>query len=723
MSTPRIQQLDVSVVNKIAAGEVIQRPANAFKELLENALDAGSSNIRVTIKEGGLKLLQIQDDGHGIQQEDMALACQRFSTSKLRTYEDLTHINTFGFRGEALASISHVAHVTIISKTKDAPCAFKGIYRDGKLLGDGPNSTGKVTPCSGNDGTSITVEDLFYTMPNRRRALRSVSEEYNRLLAVAQQYAIHNAGVSISVKKHGQNRSDLQTMNNYSSIDCIRHVYGNSIANELVEVCGKDEALQAELTGHVTNANYTQRKLVLLLFINDRAVESNALRRAVETVYQEFLSKGGRPFVYLSLKLPSNHVDVNVHPTKQEVHFLYEDAVATFLVDQLTSTLNSVNKSRTFLTQTLLPVTMISPKQVISTEITHGSKDKVRDPHLVRTDSHSQTLRKFYRSASASSPMGSFESVIENEIDNTTTANENDTLKHINTDNTDNGSDNNVKNNPVTNLARIDNEPIMNERPVKRPRTDVRLISVLELREEIEQDLHHGLTEIIAGHIFVGFVDDERILIQHDTRLYVMELNRISRVFFYQAILREFCNFGRIELTPPANIRDLIQLAVRHEMNYVDANQLRTPDEIANDVTELLIERRAMLLEYFGLDISSEGELQSIPLILRGYTPELCRLPAFLLRLGFEVDWTEEKPCLEGIASELATFYALTPPSYYTLSNDDRLLAREKYRSIVEHLLLPAFKSSIIIPNTLVEQQCVVQIAHLPDLYRIFERC
>jgi DNA mismatch repair protein MLH1 len=110
-----------------------------------------------------------------------------------------------------------------------------------------------------------------------------------------------------------------------------------------------------------------------------------------------------------------------------------------------------------------------------------------------------------------------------------------------------------------------------------------------------------------------------------------------SQAFFYQAILREFCNFGRIELAPSANIRDLIQLAVKHEMNYIDAVQLRTPDDIANDVTELLIERRAMLIEYFGLDISSEGELQSIPLILRGYTPELCKLPAFLLRLGFEV--------------------------------------------------------------------------------------
>ena len=151
-----IQKLDEVVVNRIAAGEVIQRPANALKELMENCLDAGSTSIQITVKDGGLKLLKIQDNGTGINKEDFAIVCERFTTSKLEKFDDLTSIGTHGFRGEALASISHVAHLTIVTKTVDMQCAFRCQYTDGKLLGT-------PKPCAGTQVCFIPFYELTYS--------------------------------------------------------------------------------------------------------------------------------------------------------------------------------------------------------------------------------------------------------------------------------------------------------------------------------------------------------------------------------------------------------------------------------------------------------------------------------------------------------------------------------------------------------------------------------
>ena len=180
----RIVALDQNVVNRIAAGEVIHRPSSALKEMLENSLDAGATSISVLAKGGGVKLLQIQDNGHGILRDDFARVCERFATSKLRTYEDLESIETFGFRGEALASISHVAHVTITSMVRGSPCAYCAHFSAGELVPPKPGDPAAPKPCASTQGTTITVEDLFFNVPMRLKAMKSVGDEYNKLLQV-----------------------------------------------------------------------------------------------------------------------------------------------------------------------------------------------------------------------------------------------------------------------------------------------------------------------------------------------------------------------------------------------------------------------------------------------------------------------------------------------------------------------------------------------------------
>ena len=208
-----IVRLDESVINRIAAGEVVQRPANAVKELMENSLDAGSTAITVTAAQGGLKLLQIQDDGHGIRKEDLGIVCERFTTSKLRRFEDLKGIQTFGFRGEALASVSHVSRLQITSRTRDSEVAYRAQYLDGQRVAPKPGGKARATPCAGTFGTQIAASDLFYNMPTRRQAFNKPSEQYARITDVVTRYAIHYAdrGVSFTCKKQGSASADVHT--------------------------------------------------------------------------------------------------------------------------------------------------------------------------------------------------------------------------------------------------------------------------------------------------------------------------------------------------------------------------------------------------------------------------------------------------------------------------------------------------------------------------------
>ncbi|KAH9597043.1 hypothetical protein LSM04_001060 [Trypanosoma melophagium] len=375
----RIERLPENVVNRIAAGEVVQRPSAALKELLENALDAGCTCVQVLVQGGGLDVLQVSDDGNGIHSEDLPLLCERYATSKLRVFEDLTRISSFGFRGEALSSISYVARVTVTTMRRDAgnensvseavnttTTTTKGTAGSGVTLAwrchyvDGVMQ-GKPKPCAGNPGTCIRVEKMFYNAAVRRRALNRPSEEYSRIVAVLSRYALAFPSIAFSCRREeasnnshsGGSKADVFFPKNSTTLANIRLFYGAAIASHLHEVqCAasnlKTQTIPAVLStsgvegegvflisGYTSDVALVNRKPYLCVFVNNRLVESSVIKRAIDTVYSGVLVGGHRPFTVLFITVPPDRVDVNIHPTKHEVCLLDEEIIVAQLSESV----------------------------------------------------------------------------------------------------------------------------------------------------------------------------------------------------------------------------------------------------------------------------------------------------------------------------------------------------------------------------------------------------
>ncbi|KAL8348427.1 hypothetical protein RB598_001629 [Gaeumannomyces tritici] len=730
----RIKALHQDVVNKIAAGEIIVAPVHALKELIENAVDAGSTSLEVLCRDGGLKLLQITDNGCGIDKEDLPILCERFTTSKLQTFEDLSSIATYGFRGEALASISHIAHLTVTTKTKNEACAWRAHYDAGRLAPAKPGQSPEPKAVAGRQGTQITVEDLFYNVPSRRRAFRSASDEYNKIIDMVGRYAVHCRHVAFSCKKHGESTTTIAVQAAASVADRIRQIHGSPVANELLDFETADPRWGFAARGWCTNANYSVKRTTLLLFINNRCVESTNVKKAVEQTYAAFLPKNGHPFLYLSLEIDPQRVDVNVHPTKREVNFLNEDEIIQAVCEHLRTRLAAVDTSRTFKTQTLLPAAASSAAPLVrdaaATPSLSGRKKatpatvRTYENNLVRTDTNVRKITSMLPPANRPT-----------RIDAAAVRTHKD------------GRPDAAAAAPaVAGSAPMAAPEAIEYETVSRAVTPMKLASVKELRAAVRDDMHRGLTDVLAGHTFVGIVDERRRLaaVQGGVRLYLVDYGRACFEYFYQLGLTDFGNMGAIRFAHPLDLRHLVRAAAarqQQQQQQQDARDLDV-DTVTEAVVDRLVAMREMLLEYFSLEVTPTGELISIPLLLRGYTPPLAKLPHFLLRLGpHVVNWQDEKGCFDSFLRELASFYVpeqLPPPppspkddaaaddgNYGAEGEQDSSDLERRRREIrwaVEHIFFPAFKARLVATNTLM-QSGVLEVANLKGLYRVFERC
>ncbi len=323
-AAPRIAVLSEVVCNQIAAGEVIERPASAVKELVENALDAGSTQILVELEEGGVKLVRITDDGCGMGPEDLALAFEPHATSKLRDPGDLEHIASLGFRGEALASMGSVARCVIQTRLRDQPLGHKVVNEGG--------NRGPVLEAGAPTGTSIELRDLFYNTPARRRFLKRTSTELSRCLDVVQRLALAHEGVGFVVTHGGKRVYDVEASMDF--LARIRRTFGAELAESLVPV--EAEHGTTRLVGYVAPPRFSRRDTSRQMwFLNGRSVRDKVLIRVLKESYRGFLEEGRQPVAFLRLALDPSLVDVNVHPAKAEVRFRDQRPLFGFLTRNL----------------------------------------------------------------------------------------------------------------------------------------------------------------------------------------------------------------------------------------------------------------------------------------------------------------------------------------------------------------------------------------------------
>lgn len=319
-----IQVLDQITIDKIAAGEVVERPASIVKELVENAIDAGATTIVTEIKEGGISFIRITDNGGGILREDIRNAFLRHSTSKIHTAEDLTTVSSLGFRGEALSSIAAVAKVELITKTREESFGTKYIIEGG--------SEKSFEDTASPDGTTFLIHQLFYNTPARRKFLKTPMTEASHIGELLTRLALSHPSISFQFINNGE--SKLHTSGNGELKDVIYHIFGREVASQLIEMDAN--AFGIQMTGFIGeplvsrgNRNYEN------YFVNGRYVKSAMMAKGIEDAYRDYSMQHKYPFVVLHFQMNGETIDVNVHPTKMELRFSNQQEVYNFIYESI----------------------------------------------------------------------------------------------------------------------------------------------------------------------------------------------------------------------------------------------------------------------------------------------------------------------------------------------------------------------------------------------------
>lgn len=680
----KIVKLPESTIQKIAAGEVITRPVNVIKELVENSIDAGASNINITIEQCGLKLIEIKDNGHGIAKSNAKLLCKRYATSKLSTADDLMKIATFGFRGEALSSISEMADVTVRSfNMKVDQIGWQADYKCGSL-------SGPIVEKFIESGTQIKVKELFSTVKPRKNAMtNSFLDEKKAITDLVMKFAIHHREkITISLRDATVSNELVCSIAPLKIAPSVGSFFGIEMENNLIDFSIKHEdPYKADIfiafSYKKSSANMHQSNMIL--FVNDRLVECDELRREIGALVLEMLNiKQFVSLFYVSLTVPSEDIDVNTHPAKATVSLHYQSEIIALILTEIRA------KFRDSLDSTL-----IAPK--IASQKTIGELIRYKDPKSLSTQSNdsepndtpSQVNQERLRQLAPGS-------LVQGAIQSTPIKRP---YELVHTDSMQ------------PNLSQI------TQIPPSRVRRDLKLRSIHELREKVAREKSQDNIRTIKNSVFVGIFDHHRALIQHDTKLYAINLKAYLMEQIYQFYLFDFGNFPPIEILPPGNktefmIDTYLKDIEKHEKDYFDSLKYNTPDAVLLKLTS----HSSLFQDYITLEFT-RSEVFTIPCIIPDHVPNLAFLGRFFVDLANKVNYDEERDCFHRMGRVIADFYSEPP------ANLKDMTVHKKYHELVNTRLYEAIKRYLLIPDWLFTKQNTCQITDTKDLYKVFERC
>ena len=345
MAMAEIHVLSSDTINRIAAGEVVERPVNVVKELAENSIDAGATAVTVEIKNGGIDLIRVTDNGSGIEPSQITKAFRRHATSKITEAEDLSSLHSLGFRGEALSSIAAVSKVEMITKTKDSLVGIRAVNDVVPGLSDetkAPDVTPlEITEIGAPDGTSVIVRDLFYNVPVRRKFLKTPQTEAGAVTDLVEHLALSHPDISFHYRVNNQEK--LHTTGNGNIKELIYRIYGREMSNSVIPVSQTSEDGTLVLNGFLGRPEFSRSsRNCEIFFVNGRILKSDVLSKGLEEGYRTDLMQHRFPFAIVYLKLPAQEIDVNVHPSKMEVRFQDPKRIFDFLNESVHGTLHRI---------------------------------------------------------------------------------------------------------------------------------------------------------------------------------------------------------------------------------------------------------------------------------------------------------------------------------------------------------------------------------------------